>query len=133
MDRLECQWCHAQNPVEAQVVRALRRPAGQGQPRLGLGVARGAPPAGHGEVPVLQQHVPGRGSSWCPVAEINLSPGDGVIFEHHTMLWKDESVPVGVYPMGGGLKRSLGGMPYVVTQAGGPGGSPFLVTRPARS
>ena len=56
-----------------------------------------------------------------PVAEINLSPGDGVIFEHHTMLWKDESVPVGVYPLGGGLKRSLAGMPYVVTQAGGPG------------
>ena len=28
-----------------------------------------------------------------PVAEINLSPGDGVIFEHHTMLWKDGSYP----------------------------------------
>ncbi|HTU74196.1 MAG TPA: hypothetical protein VMG38_11825 [Trebonia sp.] len=28
-----------------------------------------------------------------PVAEINLSPHDGVYFEHHVMLWKDESVP----------------------------------------
>ncbi len=28
-----------------------------------------------------------------PVAEITLAPQDGVYFEHHVLLWKDESGP----------------------------------------
>ena len=56
-----------------------------------------------------------------PVAEINLSPQDGVYFEHHVMLWKDQSVPLSSLKTSGGAKRSLGGMPHIVTVANGPG------------
>jgi uncharacterized protein (AIM24 family) len=56
-----------------------------------------------------------------PVAEIALSPQDGVYFEHHVLLWKDESVPLSSLPMAGGMKRTLGGMPHIVTVANGPG------------
>ena len=120
MDRLECQWCHAQNPADAKSCEHCGAP---------LDKANLVSDSGWREAPRLRDMAKFQFSnSTCqvegelvPVAEINLSPGDGVIFEHHTMLWKDESVPVGVYPLGGGLKRSLAGMPYVVTQAGGPG------------
>ncbi|MGH3166296.1 MAG: AIM24 family protein [Trebonia sp.] len=56
-----------------------------------------------------------------PVAEINLSPQDGVYFEHHVLLWKDESVPMQSLKTQGGMKRMLGGMPHIVTVANGPG------------
>ena len=56
-----------------------------------------------------------------PVAEISLSPQDGVYFEHHVLLWKDESVPLSALSTGGGMKRTIGGMPHIVTVAGGPG------------
>jgi len=56
-----------------------------------------------------------------PVAEISLSPQDGVYFEHHVLLWKDESVPLSSLSTGGGMKRTIGGMPHIVTVAGGPG------------
>jgi len=56
-----------------------------------------------------------------PVAEINLSPQDGVYFEHHVLLWKDESVPLQSLKTQGGMKRMLGGMPHIVTVANGPG------------
>ena len=56
-----------------------------------------------------------------PVAEIALSPQDGVYFEHHVLLWKDESVPLSALSTGGGMKRTIGGMPHIVTVANGPG------------
>jgi uncharacterized protein (AIM24 family) len=56
-----------------------------------------------------------------PVAEINLSPQDGLYFEHHVLLWKDESVPLSSLKTAGGMKRSIGGMPHIVTVANGPG------------
>ncbi len=56
-----------------------------------------------------------------PVAEIALSPQDGVYFEHHVLLWKDESVPLSSLPTSGGMKRTIGGMPHIVTVANGPG------------
>ena len=55
-----------------------------------------------------------------PVAEINLSPQDGVYFEHHILLWKDETVPLSSMQTNG-PKRTLGGMPHIVTVANGPG------------
>jgi uncharacterized protein (AIM24 family) len=56
-----------------------------------------------------------------PVAEIALSPQDGVYFEHHLLLWKDESVPLSSLKTAGGTRRMLGGMPHIVTVANGPG------------
>jgi len=68
------------------------------------------------------------GSSTCqvegeivPVAEINLGQGDSIFFEHHVMLWKDEQVPLGVMQLSGGLQRAFGGMPFIISMAGGPG------------
>src|SRR5260370_11379089 len=56
-----------------------------------------------------------------PVAEINLGQGDAVYFEHHVMLWKDEAAPLSALSTGGGFKRTLGGMPFVISVAHGPG------------
>jgi len=56
-----------------------------------------------------------------PVAEMNLAPGDGIYFEHHVMLWKDEHVPLGNMPLSGGLSRALAGMPFIIGTAQGPG------------
>jgi uncharacterized protein (AIM24 family) len=56
-----------------------------------------------------------------PVAEVSLAEGDAVFFEHHVLLWKDEAAPLSTLPTGGGLKRMLGGMPFVVSVAHGPG------------
>jgi uncharacterized protein (AIM24 family) len=52
---------------------------------------------------------------------MTLAPGDGVFFEHHTLLWKDDTMPVTVMPLQGGVKRALAGMPFIVTIAHGPG------------
>jgi uncharacterized protein (AIM24 family) len=56
-----------------------------------------------------------------PVAEINLSPQDGVYFEHHILLWKDESVPLSSMQTNGPRRTVMGGMPHIVTVANGPG------------
>ena len=56
-----------------------------------------------------------------PVAEINLGAGDSVFFEHHVMLWKDESVPLTVMQLPGGMKRAFAGMPFIISVATGPG------------
>ena len=49
-------------PAGRAVLRPLWRPL-DNRLRLGLGLARGTPPAGHGQVPVLQQQLSGRGSA----------------------------------------------------------------------
>ncbi len=56
-----------------------------------------------------------------PVAELLLSHGDSVYFEHHVLLWKDASVPMTVLQLPGGMKRMLAGMPFIVSVAQGPG------------
>ncbi len=56
-----------------------------------------------------------------PVAEISLSQGDAIFFEHHVLLWKDTSVPLTVMQLPGGMKRMLAGMPFVISVAQGPG------------
>jgi len=120
MDRIECQWCHAQNAADQ-----------------GSCVTCGAPldsrnlvsDSGWREAPRLKDMTEFRFSgSVCqvegelvPVAELNLAQGDSVFFEHHVMLWKDEITPLSAMNLGGGLKRSLGGMPHVISIAHGPG------------
>jgi uncharacterized protein (AIM24 family) len=70
----------------------------------------------------------GFGNSTCqvegeivPVAEIALAPGESIYFEHHVMLWKEDSVPLTVMQLPGGLKRALAGMPFIISVANGPG------------
>jgi uncharacterized protein (AIM24 family) len=56
-----------------------------------------------------------------PVAELALAPGDGVFFEHHVLLWKEPAVPMAAMNTGGGMKRTMGGMPHILSVAQGPG------------
>jgi len=56
-----------------------------------------------------------------PVAEVNLGAGDTVIFEHHTLLWKQPQTQLSCLSLKGMTKRLLAGMPVVVTVAHGPG------------
>src|SRR6202042_3991498 len=65
-----------------------------------------------------------------PVAEIALHPQDGVYFEHHVLLWKDESVPLSSLNTGGGMKRSICGMPDIGAVANGPVRIPFFHDAP---
>jgi uncharacterized protein (AIM24 family) len=119
VDRIECQWCHTQNEGGTSCATC-------GAP---LDAANRVSDSGWREAPRLKDMTEFRfGNSICqvegelvPVAEINLAQGDGVFFEHHTMLWKDEHTPLGSLPTGGGFKRRLGGMPFVLSTAGGPG------------
>ena len=120
MDRLECQWCKAQNDPAGTTCETCGAP---------LNARDLVSDSGWREAPRLRDMTEFRFSnSTCqvegelvPVAEIALAAGDAVYFEHHVLLWKDETTPLSALPMSGGLKRLLGGMPMVVTVAQGPG------------
>ncbi|HUE59172.1 MAG TPA: AIM24 family protein [Acidimicrobiales bacterium] len=120
MDRLECQWCKAQNDPARMTCETCGAP---------LNARDLVSDSGWREAPRLRDMTEFRFSnSTCqvegelvPVAEIALAAGDAVYFEHHVLLWKDETTPLSALPMSGGLKRLLGGMPMVVTVAQGPG------------
>jgi uncharacterized protein (AIM24 family) len=126
---IQCRWCQAQN-----------------QPGTTSCLTCGAPlderdrvsDSGWREAPRLRDMVEFRfSSSVCqvegelvPVAEVNLHPQDGLYFEHHVLLWKDETVPLSSMKTSGGMKRSFGGMPHIVTVASGPGRIAFSKDSP---
>ena len=120
MDRIECQWCKAQNDADQKTCATCGAP---------LDAKNLVSDSGWREAPRLRDMTEFHfGNSTCqvegelvPVAEMALAEGDAVFFEHHVLLWKEESVPVSTLPTGGGMKRMLGGMPFVVTVAQGPG------------
>jgi uncharacterized protein (AIM24 family) len=120
VDRIECQWCKSQNDADQTTCSTCGAP---------LDAKNLVSDSGWREAPRLRDMTEFHFSnSTCqvegelvPVAEMSLAPGDAVFFEHHVLLWKDEAVPVSTLPTGGGLKRVLGGMPFVVTIAQGPG------------
>ena len=120
MDLVECQWCRGQN-----------------QPGVTSCVSCGAPldehdrvsDSGWREVPRIRELTEFRfGGSTAqvegdvvPVAELALSAGDAVFFEQPAMLWKDDTTQLVAMNPGGGIKRSLGGMPFLLSQVHGPG------------
>jgi uncharacterized protein (AIM24 family) len=119
-DRIQCQWCQGMNPKAALSCQACGAP---------LDIRNLVSESGWREAPRIRDMTEIHfGSSTCqvegeivPVAEINLGQGDSIFFEHHVMLWKDEQVPLGVMQLSGGLQRAFGGMPFVISMAGGPG------------
>ena len=129
MERVECQWCKVQNEPGATSCVACGAP---------LDVRNVVSDSGWREAPRLRDMTEFRFSnSLCqvegelvPVAEVTLAEGDAVFFEHHVLLWKDEQVPLSALNTGGGLKRSLGGMPHIVTVANGPGRIAFSRNAP---
>jgi uncharacterized protein (AIM24 family) len=120
MDRIECQWCKAQNEPDRTSCMTCGAP---------LDVKNRVSDSGWAEAPRLRDMTEFRFSnSTCqiegeivPVAELALGQGDAVFFEHHVMLWKEPSVPISLMNTGGGMKRLLGGMPLIVHFAQGPG------------
>lgn len=120
MDRIECQWCRGQNPPGNSSCLTCGAP---------LNTRNLVSDSGWREAPRLRDMTEFRFSnSTCqvegelvPVAELALAPGDAVFFEHHVMLWKDEATPLVAMKTAGGMKRSLGGMPHVLSVAHGGG------------
>ena len=60
--------------------------------------------------------------TYTPVAAFHLASDDQILFTHHVLLWKEPEVVVRNAQLGGWLKRWLGGLPLVMTEAAGPGG-----------
>ena len=120
MDRLVCSWCQSQNPADAVNCRSCGAP---------LDVRAKVSDSGWTAAPRLRDlteiHF---GGSTCqidgqivPVAEVNLGAQDQIIFEHHTLLWKQPGVQLSCLSLGGMTARLLAGMPVIVTVAQGPG------------
>jgi uncharacterized protein (AIM24 family) len=120
VERIECQWCKAQNEAN----RTSCSMCGAPLDRKNL-----VTDSGWTEAPRLRDMTEFKFSnSTCqiegevvPVAELALAQGDSVFFEHHVMLWKEPQVPLTAMNTGGGMKRMLGGMPHVITVAHGAG------------
>ena len=120
LERLQCQWCQSLNQKSALACRSCGAP---------LDVRNLVSESGWREAPRIRDMTEIHfGNSTCqvegeivPVAEINLSPGDAIFFEHHVMLWKEETVPLTLMPLSGGLKRAFAGMPFLISVATGPG------------
>lgn len=120
MDRLVCQWCQSQNLPDAVNCRSCGAP---------LDVRSKVSDSGWTAAPRIRDLTEIRfGSSVCqiegrivPVVTVGLGAGDRVIFEHHTLLWKDVRAQLSCQSMQGMFKRMLAGMPVVVTVAAGPG------------
>src|SRR5271157_5536049 len=120
LERIQCQWCQSMNPKTALSCGACGAP---------LDIRNLVSESGWREAPRIRDMTEIHfSSSTCqvegeivPVAEINLGPADSIFFEHHVMLWKDENVPLGVMQLSGGLQRAFGGMPFIISMAGGPG------------
>ena len=120
LERIQCQWCQSMNDKAALACRSCGAP---------LDIRNLVSESGWREAPRIKDMTEIHFSaSICqvegeivPVAEINLAPNDAVFFEHHVMLWKEESVPLTVLQLPGGLKRAFAGMPFIISVASGPG------------
>src|SRR6202451_1721453 len=113
LERIQCQWCQGMNEKTALACQACGAP---------LDIRNLVSESGWREAPRIRDMTEIHfSSSTCqvegeivPVAEINLGAGDSIFFEHHVMLWKEEIVPLSLMSLSGGLKRVLGGMPFVI-------------------
>jgi uncharacterized protein (AIM24 family) len=120
VEAIVCSWCRGQNNPDARSCYWCGAP---------LDTTAKVTDSGWREAPMLRDLTEFRFSqSLCqvegeivPVAEMALAPGDSVFFEPHALLWKDEAVPLVSHSTSGGLSRMLGGMPFLVMSAGGPG------------
>jgi uncharacterized protein (AIM24 family) len=118
--RIQCRWCHAQSASTAVTCDQCGAP---------LDVRDAVTDSGWRQAPRLRDLTQFHwAASSCqvdagvvPVVEMTLNEADAVFFEHHTMLWKDETVPMSVMNTPGGVKRMLSGMPFVLSVARGPG------------
>jgi len=120
IERIKCQWCQGMNEKTALTCHWCGAP---------LDIRNLVSESGWREAPRIKDMTEFQfSSSTCqvegeivPVAEVNLGSGDSIFFEHHLMLWKDDSVPLTVMQLSGGIKRAFAGMPFIISVANGPG------------
>ena len=120
MDRTVCSWCQFQNDVQRVGCLVCGAP---------LSLANVVSESGWRAAPRMRDMAEFRvGNSACriagevvPAAEFLLADGDAVFFEQHTVLWKERGVSLKGVRAGGGARRLMGGMPYAVIEARGPG------------
>jgi uncharacterized protein (AIM24 family) len=119
--RVQCRWCRGQSPASATTCERCGAP---------LDIRNLVSDAGWREAPQIRDLTEIRWSSSVaqvdgtvvPVVDVELGEGDGVFFEHHVMLWKDDQTAMEVMETPGGMKqRLLAGMPFVLSVAHGPG------------
>jgi uncharacterized protein (AIM24 family) len=55
-----------------------------------------------------------------PELQVEVS-GQAVMFEHHTLLWKETGIGIGLHKLPGGVKRKIAGMDFFVTRSEGSG------------
>jgi uncharacterized protein (AIM24 family) len=119
-ERIACRWCRAQSPTTETTCERCGAP---------LDVRDTVTDSGWRAAPRLRDlteftfgastvQIDG---SIVPVADVALGPGEGIFFEHHVMLWKDDETHVSVMDAPGGMKRMLGTLPFVLSVATGPG------------
>jgi uncharacterized protein (AIM24 family) len=65
-----------------------------------------------------------------PSADFGLSPGEGIIFSHHTLLWATPGTQLEPWAKGGFFNRMYSGMPLVLMRASGPGHVALSEDRP---
>ena len=119
-ERLQCTWCNAQNPAGATSCVTCGAP---------LDVADVVTESGWRSAPRVRDATSfGFSQSTCelegeivPAITVKLGGDDSVFFEHHALLWKEESTRLGMLNLGGGFKRLFHGMPFTITTATGPG------------
>ena len=119
--RIQCRWCRGQSPASATTCERCGAP---------LDIRNVVSDAGWRQAPQIRDLTEIRWSSSVaqvdgtvvPVVDVELGGGDGVFFEHHVMLWKDDATAMSVMDTPGGMKeRILSGMPFVLSVAHGPG------------
>ena len=118
--RVRCQWCHADNAVGAHSCDRCGAPLDQRDAVSDAGWRQAPRLRDLTEIHFGSSSIQIDGDT-VPVAEMTLDPADSVFFEHHAMLWKEESVPMSVMSTPGGAKRLVGDMPFVLSVARGPG------------
>ncbi len=131
-ERIQCRWCHAQSATSARTCDRCGAP---------LDVRDTVSDSGWREAPRVRDLTEFHwAASTCqldagvvPVVEINLGGADSVFFEHHVMLWKDETVPMAVMSTPGGAKRLLSALPFVLSVARGPGRVAFSRDAPGEA
>jgi len=119
--RIQCRWCRGQSPASATTCERCGAP---------LDLRNLVTDAGWRQAPQIRDLTEIKWSSSTaqvdgtvvPVVDVELGGGDAVFFEHHVMLWKDDTTAMAVMDTPGGMKqRRLSGMPFVLSVATGPG------------
>ncbi|HUZ84174.1 MAG TPA: AIM24 family protein [Gaiellales bacterium] len=84
----------------------------------------------------LSEAFPGgmahREGTLVPELLLELDGSGGIFFEHHTLLWKDPAVQIGLKKLPGGIKRKIAGLDFFLTMTSSAGRIAFSMDAPGR-